>query len=152
MADSTDPIVPFGKEISYCDTANGEFTAIAKTQKVTLPEAELGKAESTHDGSPDAHKEYLPTLYEPGTMKVTYEYTAAQFAVCEGIRLLATDAATRASATKFWKVLLPDGSAGLVKGFITKHAAAEFDLETVPTVDIEIQCSGKMTFTAGQGS
>lgn len=152
MSDSTSPIIPFGKTIAYCDTANGEFIAIAKTQKVTLPEAELGKAESTHDQSADAHKEYLPTLYEPGTMKVTYEYTAAQYATCEGIRLLATDTATRASATKFWQVILPDGSVGLVKGFITKHVASEFDMETVPTVDIEIQCSGKMTFTAGQGS
>jgi len=151
MAESTDPIIGYGKHIAYSSDGGSTYTSVGKTTEVKLPERELGTAEITNDDSPDFHKEYIPALYEPGTVTFSYIYTAAQFAALETIYQLAADTATRADATKTWKVTFPDGSTSVFDGFMTKHDLP-LALEDGVTVEAEIQVSGQMTFTAGMAS
>lgn len=146
--DRTQTIIPFGKRIAYSDTSGGSYTSVFGTIEVDLPDRDLGKAEITNDDSTLRHKDYIPGLYEPGTIKVTYRYTRTQFAALETIFQLATVQSTVASATKYWKTTLPDGSTALVQGFIVKHSLP-MDLESSPAVELEIQCLGAMTWTSG---
>lgn len=146
--DREEHIIGHGKHIAYGDTAIGTFTNVDGTIEVTLPERELGTTELTNDDSPDFHKDYMPSLYEPGSVSFTYRYGKTVFAALEGIYQLASAAGTRASATKFWKVTLPDGSVAAFRGFLTKHDLP-VEQEDSPVVEAEIQVAGKMTFTAG---
>lgn len=151
MADSDDPIIGYAKHIAYSSDGGSTYTNVAKTTEVKLPERELGTAEITNDDSPDFHKEYLPALYDPGTVSFSYIYTAAQYKALETIYQLASDTSTRASATKTWKVTFPDGSTAVFDGFMTKHDLP-MALEDAVTVEAELQVSGQMTFTAGTES
>ena len=141
-------IIGHAKQLSYGDTLVGATTRVFGTREVNLPERELGTAEVTNDDTPDFHKDYIPGLYEPGTVSFTYLYAKSQFAALEAIYQLATVAATRASATKFWKVTLPDASTATFKGFLTKHDLP-METEDEVVVEAEIQVVGKITFTAG---
>lgn len=138
--------IGYGKKIAYSATEGGSYTEVDGTVEVNLPERELGTAEATNDDSPDFHKDYLPGLYEPGTVSFTYRYGKTLFAAVETVFQLANVAATRASATKFWKVTLPEGSTATFKGFLVKHDLP-MEIEDVITVEAEIQVIGKITFT-----
>lgn len=141
--DRDEHVLGYGKSIAFSDSENGSYTTIAGTIDVQLPERELGAAEITNDDSEDYHKDYTPRLYEPGTASFSYKYTASQFAELETVYQLASDAGTRASATKWWKVTLPDGEVHKFRGFLTKHDLP-VEIEEVPTVESEIQVCGKM--------
>ncbi|MGC4030255.1 MAG: phage tail tube protein [Tepidisphaeraceae bacterium] len=136
----------FGKILEYSDTGSGTWTKASKTVEIEIPDAELGAEESTHDDSTDYHREYIPTLYDPGTLPFTYRYEKAAFALIEAVFQLANTSATRASATKFWRLTLPDGSKVAWKGFITKHGLPT-DIDGVLTCECEMQVIGKRTFT-----
>lgn len=149
MADSTDPIIGHGKSLAYSDTEQGQYTPIPKTIEVNLPERELSASETTNDDSADFHKEYIPGLYEPGTVSFTYRYTAAGFAIVEDLYALAQDAGTRSDAIKWWKVTLPDGSTAVFQGFITANNLPA-EQEDALVSEGELQVTGPMTFTAAQ--
>jgi hypothetical protein len=140
-------ILGFGKKLAYSATSGGTYIEIDGTQEVNLPERELGAAEITNDDSVAYHKDYIPALYEPGTVSFTYVYGKTVFAAVEAVFQLASVAATRADATKFWKVTLSDGSIAAFQGFITKHDLPA-ELEDAIVVEGEIQVVGPMTFTA----
>jgi len=139
-------IIGFGKQIAYCDTVNGTYIKVAGSQDITTPERELGKAETTNDDSEDFTKDYQPALYEPGTASFKYVYGATQYAALDAVFLLATVAATRPQATKFWKVTLPDGATKTFKGFLTKHSDP-LEMEGTVIVECEIQVRSKVTYT-----
>ena len=144
--DNDEVIIGHGKHIAH--SADGvTYSDVAGTIEVNLPERELGAAEITNDDSPDFTKEYMPGMYEPGTVSFTYRYNKTGFAALEAIYQLATVAATRGSATKFWKVTLPDGSESTFKGFLTAHNLP-VEGEDSPIVEAEIQIVGKMVYTA----
>lgn len=147
--DRAETIIGAGKRLAYCATSNGTFISVFGTVDISLPERELGVSEITNDDSPDFHKDYIPGLYEPGTIPFTYRYTKTQFALLEAIYQLATVAATRASATKYWKVTLGDGSVAAFQGFLTKHDLPVEGEEDSPVVECELQVIGKMTWTSG---
>jgi hypothetical protein len=140
-------ILGFGKKLAYSATLGGTYIEIDGTQEVNLPERELGAAETTNDDSAAFHKDYIPSLYEPGTVSFTYVYGKTVFAAVEAVFQLASVAATRADASKFWKVTLSDGSIAAFQGFITKHDLPA-ELEDAIVVEGEIQVVGPMTFTA----
>lgn len=148
--DRTEHILGYGKHLFY-GAANPATTPVYGTIDIQLPERELGTAEITNDDSPNYHKDYIPALYEPGKVPFTYRYGRTLFAALEAIFLLASVTATRASATKWWKVTLPDGSTAVFQGFLTKHDLPT-QLEDSPVVEAEIQVIGMMTFTAGAGT
>lgn len=139
-------MIGYGKKLAYGDTLIAATTEIDGTQEVNLPERELGTAEITNDDSPDFHKDYMPGLYEPGNVSFTYVYGRTIFAAVETIFQLANAAGTRASATKFWKVTLPDLSTASFQGFLVKHDLPA-ELEDAVVVEGEIQVIGKITFT-----
>lgn len=140
-------VLGHAKQIAYGDTLATATNTIFGTREVSLPERELGTADITNDNSPDFHKDYLPALYEPGTVSFTYVYAKTVFAQVEAIYQLATVAATRVSATKFWKVTLPDGSTATFRGFLLKHDLP-MESEDAIVVESEIQVIGKIVFTA----
>jgi hypothetical protein len=143
-----------GKQLAYADTLAGTYTRIFGTQEINLPERELGNDEITNDDSPDFHKDYVPGLYEPGTVSFSYVYGKTQFAAVEALFQLATVAANRSATTgslnptKYWKATLADGSVAAFKGWVTKHDLPT-EIEGQLIVEGEIQTSGKMSFTAG---
>jgi hypothetical protein len=141
-------IISHGKRLAYCDTINGTYVNVFGTIDVSLPERELGAAEITNDDSADFHKDYNPGMYDPGTAPFSYRYTRSQFTALETIYQLATVAATRANATKFWKVTIPDGSTAIFKGFITAHNLPMEGSEDSPVVEGELQVCGKIAWVA----
>jgi hypothetical protein len=150
MFERDEVIIGHGKQLLYCDTVDGTYTKVDGTIEVNLPERELEAEEITNDDSPDFHKDYNPGMYEPGTVPFTYKYTKTQFAALETIFQLATVAATRSSATKFWKVILTDGSTASFRGFLTKHDLP-MEQGTV-NVEAEMQVCGKMSYDEGESS
>lgn len=150
--DRTEHILGYGKHLFY-GTTNPASTPVYGTIDIQLPERELGIAEITNDDSPNYHKDYIPALYEPGKVPFTYRYGRTLYAALETIFMLASSAtmATRATATKWWLVTLPDGSTAAFQGFLIKHDLPT-QLEDSPVVEAEIQVIGKMTFTAGAGT
>lgn len=147
-AHDSEYIISHGKHIAYSDTENGTYVTIEDTREISFPEAELGSAETTNDSTPDFRKDYIPGLYEPGTISFTYVYGKTQFAAIEALFQLASVAGTRNSATKYWKITLSDGSTGIVRGFLTKHTLPGSEGEDVHVCECEIQCRGKLTFAA----
>jgi len=144
--DRDECIIGYGKRLSYSDTENGTYVEVFGTIDVTLPERELGKAEITNDDSPDYHKDYIPGLYEPGTVPFTYRYTATIFADLEDLFMLASDTGTRGQATKWWKCVLADGAEYKWRGFLMKNNLPT-EIEGSPVVEAEIQVGGKMQTT-----
>ena len=144
--DANEAIIGYGKKLSYGGTQ------IPGTVQVDLPERELAAEEVTNDDSPDRHKEYIPGLYEPGTMGFSYRYGKTAFAAMETVFMGASVAgATPDSAIKDWVYTLPDGSSASWRGFITSHKLPA-ELEGVLTVEGEMQVVGKVTFSAGGGA
>lgn len=146
MINESEVIIGHGKHIAYSDTEVGVYTNVNGTIEIQLPERELSASEYTNDDSPDFHKQYTPGVFEPGTIAVTYRYAKTGFTAVETIYQLACVAATRASATKWWKITLPDGSTGKVRGFIVKHDLP-VEGDDSPVVEMEIQAIGKMVWT-----
>lgn len=136
-----------GKTLSWSDTANGTFVAMPGTVKVSIPDAELGTAEITNDDSPDRRKDYIPCLYEPGTVGGSYIYGATAFEAFEEIFQLGSSPTTAPTATKYWKLTLPDGAIAAWRGFLTKHGM-DPEMEDAIEVEFEMQVRGKLTFTA----
>lgn len=149
--DRDEAIIGYGKHIAYSDTEAGSYTAIAGTVDINLPERELSAEEVTNDDSPNFHKQYIPGMYEPGTVSFTYRYNTTSFAALEAIYQLASVAGTRTSATKWWKVTLSDGSTATFRGFLTAHNLP-LEIEGSPIVESEIQVDGAMEYTAASGS
>jgi hypothetical protein len=136
-----------GKKLEFSDASNfSSPTQIFGTVSVPLPERELGASEKTNDDSPDYHKEYQPGLYEPGTVDFTYNYAKTEFEKVETLFALAQVAATRASATKYWRLTLPDGSTAVWQGFITANNLPAEQEDTL-VCEASMQVTGKMTFT-----
>lgn len=152
--DNAEVIIGHAKHIAYSDSppAIAAYITVSGTVDVSLPERELGQSEITNDDSLNFHKEYIPALYEPGTISFTYRYTRTQFTALESIFQLASAAATRGGgaggAIKLWKVTLPDGSTGVIEGFLTAHNLPVEGAEDSPVVECEVQTRGKMTWTA----
>jgi len=148
MADfvNADAIIGYKKKIEFSDTLMGTYVKLAGTININLPERELGTAETTNDDSPGFHKQYIPALYEPGTVTVSYRYGAPGFAAVETLFQLAAVASTRAAATKFWKVTLPDTTVAAFQGFVTRNNLP-LEIEDSPECEFEIQVSGAMTYT-----
>lgn len=140
-----------GGALAYCDTANGTFISIKGTTEVNLPERELGEADHTNDDSPDFTKEMMPGMFDPGSVSASYIYQPDQFEDLETIFQLATVAATRGSATKFWKHTLPDGAVVAFKGWIKKHDMPR-DQEGTMTVSMEIRATTIFDWTAPPAS
>lgn len=136
-----------GKKLEWSATENGTYARIGGTVTISLPEAELGTAEITNDQSTDRRKDYIPGLYEPGTLGFSYVYGATEFAEVEELFQEASTAAGAATATKYWKYTLPDGSVAKFRGFITKHGLGDGAQEDAYTVEGEMQVRGAMTFT-----
>ncbi len=150
--DRDECIIGYGKSIGYSDTQGGGLTMVDGTIEISYPESELGKAEITNDDSPDFHKDYIPGLYEPGTVKVTYRYTSSIYTQMQTVYQLASVAATRASATKYWTIELPDGATTEFRGFISKNNLPIPDLEGSPICEMEIQVGGSSTTEQGTQS
>jgi hypothetical protein len=149
MLDRDEVIIPHGKHIAYSDTLGGSYTNVDGTVDVNLPERELGASEITNDDSPDFHKDYIPGMYEPGTVGFTYRYNKTGFAALETIFQLASATGTRASATKYWKVTIPDGgSTAIFRGFMTAHTLPMEGDEDSPIVEVELQVNGKIAYAA----
>lgn len=144
--DADEVVIGHGKELAWSDTENGSYTPIPGTIEVNLPERELGESEILNDDSPDYHKDYLPSVFDPGTISATYQYGKTAFAEVEALYQLASVTATRDSATKWWRITNPDGSASKVRGFIKTHNLP-MEQEDAVVVELEIRCRGKMTFT-----
>lgn len=138
--DNTTAQIGYGKHLAYSDTSNGSYTTIDGTVEINLPERELGSSESTNDDSPDYHKQMVPTLFDPGSVKFSYRYNKTQFATVDTIFLART--------LKYFKVTLPDNSTAIFPGFLMKHDLP-VAIEDVLTVEGEIQVTGKMAWTAG---
>lgn len=147
-AHESEYIIHHGKNVGYGATSNGSFTMLDDTRDVGFPEPEFGTAETTNDSTPNFTKAYIPGLKEPGKLTFSYVYGKTQFTALDTIFALNEDATTRATSSKYWKVLLADGSFGVAKGFMTKHALPPGDGEDVVTVDVEIQITSKWAFTA----
>ena len=142
------------RKLSYCGDGGNIGNADTRNRSTwTFPERELSSAEEvTNDDSPDRHKEYIPGLYEPGTMSFSYRYGKSAFASMETVFMGASVAgATPADSIKFWTYTLPDGSVAKWRGFITSHKLPA-ELEGVLTVEGEMQVIGKVTFSAGGGA
>jgi hypothetical protein len=145
--DRDQAIIGHGKKLSWSDTLAGTYVKFAGTIDIDLPSRELGAAEITNDDSEDFHKDYQPGMYEPGTLPFTYTYSAEGFAAIETLFQLATVAATRPTATKFWKIELPDGAVASFRGFLTKNDWPSPGQDETAECEAEIQVIGKMTFT-----
>jgi hypothetical protein len=145
----TEHTIGHGFNVAYADTLAGlsSGTSIDGTTDVHLPESELGESEITNDDTPDFQKDFLPGLYDPGTVSFSYKYGKTLFATVEALYQLAAVAATRVSATKFWKVTLPDGSTATFKGFLKKHSLPSAGQEDAITCECEIRVRSKITFT-----
>lgn len=144
--------IGFGKILEYTDVqANGTpgttWTKIPGTVEIETPDVELEAVETTNDDTHDFTKDYIVGLYEPGTLPFSYRYGKTAFAAIEAVYMLATVASTRKSATKFWRLTLPDGSKLQWKAFITKHGMP-CEIDDVLTVEGEMQVTSKRTFTA----
>lgn len=125
-------------------------TPIDGTTGVHFPDGELGEMEITNDDTADFMKDYHPGLYDPGTVAFTYKFGKTQYAVVEAVYQECTVAATRATAaSRYWKIVAPDGSFATFKGFLKKHAITDSDQEDALEVECEIRVRGKITFTAG---
>lgn len=142
----SETVIGHGKELAYSDTENGTYTPIPGTIEVNLPERELGESEILNDDSEHYHKDYLPSVFDPGTISFTYQYGKTAFAEVEALFQLASATATRASATKWWRITSPDGSTSKVRGFLKSHNLP-MEQEDAVVVEAEIRCRGKMTFT-----
>jgi hypothetical protein len=148
MADfiEAEATIGHGKTLAWSATSNGTFAKIAGTVDIALPDRELGTAEITNDDSPDRHKDYIPALFEPGTLSGSYIYGATAFEAMEEHFQLAMDPATAPTATRYWKYTLPDGAIVTFRGFLTKHGM-EPEMEEALSVEFEMQVRGPMTFT-----
>lgn len=146
--DRDEHILGHAKRIAYGDTLIAISNDVFGTIDINLPERELESEELTNDDSPDFHKDYMPGLYEPGTVGFSYRYAKTMFTALEAVYQLATVAGTRADATKFWKVTLPDGSTAIFSGFLKAHNLP-VEGATSPVVEAEIQVIGKITWAAG---
>lgn len=144
-------ILGFGKTIEFSDTENGSYTKLPGSITTTLPDRELGEAETTNDDSPDFHRQFIPGLYDPGVVSLTYRYSATGYAMMEELFQLAADAVTRPDAIKWWKVTLIDGAVAKFRGWVKKNGMP-VELDTSPEVECEIRATGKMSFTPAGGS
>ncbi len=137
-----------GKRLSYSDTLIGARTEVFGTVDVNLPERELEEEDVTSDDSPDFTKEFDPALYDPGEVGFTYKYTKTQFTALETLFQLASAVLTRKDATKFWKILYPDGSSAIFQGYLKAH---NLPGEGATTLQAEgaIRVKGKVTWAAG---
>lgn len=146
--DRTQHIIGQGKKLEYSDTSGGTYTAIFGTIEINLPEREFAAEEITNDSTPDRLKDYIIGLGEPGEMDFTYAYGKTQFAAIEAVFALGYSTTTAATATKFWRYTLPDGSVASWRGFLTSHnLPAEIEGQLV--VEGSMQAVSKITFTAG---
>jgi len=146
VIDNSEVIIGHAKKLFYSDDGLA-WTKVRGTIEVNLPERELIASEITNDDSPDYTKEYIPGMYEPGTVGFTYRYNKTGFAALETIFQLASASGTRDQAVKTWKVELPDGSTAVFDGFLTSHNLP-IEGEDSPVVEGEIQIVGKMTWTS----
>jgi hypothetical protein len=147
MFDIDEAILKAGKHLAFSDTESGTYTNVDGTTEMNFPDRELGKAEVTNDDSPDRTKQYIPALYEPGTVSFKYIYGATSFDALETIYQLAVDQAGAIAARKWWKITLADGAFVKFEGFLTKHTLPLDGLEDAPIVEGEIQVSGAMVYT-----
>jgi hypothetical protein len=140
-------VIGHGKSLAYADAEAGPYVEIPGTIDISLPERELGATELVHDDLTDYTKDSIPALLDPGTVDFTYVYGKTAFASIEAIFQLATSAANRATATKFWRTTLPDGATATFRGFLTSHGLP-MEQEDHLVVEASIQVRGKMTFAA----
>ena len=136
-----------GKKIEYAAVqAMTSAVQIFGTTEINFPESELSATDFTNDDSPSYHKEYEPGMYEPGTVGFTYVFSKTEYTKVETIFQLATVTATRASAKKYFRITLADGSAVVFPGFITKNNVSGAQEDGV-MVEAEIQVTGPRVFT-----
>ncbi|HQY88825.1 MAG TPA: hypothetical protein PK402_09210 [Tepidisphaeraceae bacterium] len=154
---SDQPQINHGKQLSFCDTVDGEYTHVAKTQDWNLPDSELGASEFTNDDSPNFTKQYQPGMYEPGTVEGTYVYTDDAFEIMQELFERGKDEANRAAdaetpVTVFWKAELPSGAVASWQGFVTKNGLPMDGQDETTVSEFAIQVSGTMTYTAASDS
>lgn len=134
----------------HAATAAGPFIRIIGTQEVNLPERELSEAEHTSDDSPDYTREFMPGMFDPGSVTATYVYQPDQFGDMETLYQLASDVNTRDDATRVWKSIQPDGTCATFAAWVKKHDMPR-DQEGTMICTLELRATGVMDFASSSG-
>lgn len=130
--------IGFGTELSYATTAGGSYTAVAQVADITGPSITVPGVKITNNDSTNSAQEKICGLLDAGKMTVKLIYLKTETATLYGL----------IRANRFWKIAFPDSSTWVCEGFITSFPTA-LPQEDVITHEIEIELTGKPTWTSG---
>lgn len=127
----------FGVTLGYADTSGGSYTQIGEITALDGWGWTVDSIETTHTGSPGAHREKIPGLGNGKEISVTVNYVETEMTALELIR----------QVKKFFKITAPGSSTFICEGFIT-DLSASFPIDDRMTVTLSITLSGAPDFTA----
>lgn len=136
---------PYSAALSYATATNGTFTALADVRSVKPPNIQIGSSETTHLGSANAAKEFIPGWIDAGDIGFTLYFDSAQFSTVYGL----------VRSSRYWKITFPlvgtqtTAATWVAEGFLTSLDTAEMGIDdNAVTAPGTIKVTGKPTFTA----
>lgn len=131
----------FGTIVEYLSSAPSTYSSIGELVSVTPPQRTRETIDATHMGSPDGYREHLSSLRDGGEATLTFNYTAAGYAVLEGL-FDDDDPAT-------FRITFPDGATMIFDGFITDQPIDEVTVDDKIGMSANVKVTGPVNFTAG---
>lgn len=117
--------------------SGGSYTYVSEIFDLTLPSANVEQVEATHTASPDAYREYIPGLTEPGEVSFSMNFVPGS----------ATDTLLKQvrGATATYRVTHRSGRQVIFTGFLTTY---ETSAETASKMEssVSIKVSGQPTY------
>lgn len=136
-------IIGYGTTVEVETAAgSGSFTALALVFSASPPSAEIDTVDTTHFGSADRRREFIPGLTDSGTVSIEMNYVpnSATDQFVEAWRLSFTTRAIR--------VTFPNGARSSFSGFVLTYQSS-VPLDDKMTASLEIKVSGAVTMAAG---
>jgi len=116
------------------------FTNVAEWLSVDPPGPTVETVDATHMGSPDAVREFIAGMIEPGEATVELNFTKAQY------NTFLTDVYARASV--IYKLTYTDGSSELFSAIPTGVQISTVEIDGKITATATFKATGKAAFTA----
>lgn len=140
----TQAVAAIGTQLLKGDGGSPEnFTAVAEVMKLKGPQESMATIDVTNLDSVNGTKEFIQGLHDGGTVTFTVNYRTTH----EPLRVF--------GPASNYKIQLPAvGSPAVTLGHLSFQAVVtkfsrDFDETKQLTVDLELQVSGVVTFTAG---
>lgn len=147
--------IGFNASLTVNDGAAQAQTAFPNDVLVTLPAREVGSQETTKHGQGDRYRRKVPTLTDPGVLKVETYYDHTTYTRLDA--LLGQQNVPTSAVPVAWVVKAPQGVPGgpttpqqfQFNGFVSKLDELPFEREGIMVIKFEVTLSGPWTITPG---